>query len=320
MIMQRRSWYLVTFIQIVVVLTSVKQINGFLILRSHQPFARRTHRATGPTSAVETVIDPKDSADGNPLGLTPELQKIVTAFERIGDDKLRYKQLLYMAGQLAPMNPASQILENKVPGCLSTVYVDGSAKLSENGEYLVHFVGDSDGLLTKGLVALLVRGLSGNTAASIQNVDPNFIQRAGISTSLTPGRNNGFLNMLAVMKRKALEIEAKAISTSSDDTKTMNDSTSATDDDNRPMYTAMLKALQALQPQALDLKDISYQHAGHAQAGDGVESHFELYIVADAFEGLNLIKRHKLVYMMLGEIMPKIHALNIVAKTPAEIQ
>ena len=259
----------------------------------------------------------------NPLGLTPELEKIVTAFERIGDDKLRYKQLLYMANQLPPFDPSKQIPENKVPGCLSTVYIDGNAELI-NDEYRITFVGDSDGLLTKGLVSLLVRGLSGNTAADIQKVNPTFINTAGIATSLTPGRNNGFLNMLAVMKRKAIEIEtaAKEQQSSSENESAPDDvsSTTKTAISDRPMYDAIITALQALKPEVVELVDTSYQHAGHAGAKDsGRESHFELYIVADAFDGLNLIKRHKLVYMMLGSVMPQIHALNIKAKTPQEV-
>lgn len=328
MIVQRSVWHLVVCTVLLEILSSLPQAESFLVQRNSVRSGfhdRQAQRFAEPTRTVEASLDPngeKDEGNSNPLGLTPELQRMVSAFERIGDDKLRYKQLLYMAGQLAPMDPSSQIIENKVPGCLSTVYVDGSAERSaDTGEYLIHFVGDSDGLLTKGLVALLVRGLSGNTAAAIQQVDPTFIQKAGISTSLTPGRNNGFLNMLAVMKRKALELEANAKSTeSSSESATADDSSIVSDGNGRPMYTAMVSALQALQPKTLELKDVSYQHAGHTQAGDGVESHFELYVVADAFDGLNLIKRHKLVYMMLGDIMPKIHALSIVAKTPTEVQ
>lgn len=92
--------------------------------------------------------------------LTPELRRITTAFRDIGDDKLRYKQLLYMANQLPPLpNPVKTMIpSNKVPGCLSTVYVDGSASYDEEKQdFVVNFVGESDGLLTKGLVALLVR-------------------------------------------------------------------------------------------------------------------------------------------------------------------
>jgi len=95
------------------------------------------------------------------LGLTPELKKVVDAFESISDDQLRYKQLLWMAQnteETQNMPESSKTPENKVPGCLSTVFVDGTAKYSQDaGDYLINFTGDSDGLLTKGLVSLLVR-------------------------------------------------------------------------------------------------------------------------------------------------------------------
>merc|ERR1712157_612621 len=73
------------------------------------------------------------------------------------------------------------------------------------GDKLVHFVGESDGILTKGLLAMLIKGLSGSTADQIEAVDPQFIRRAKIDQSLTPSRNNGFLNILNVMKKKARE-------------------------------------------------------------------------------------------------------------------
>ena len=262
------------------------------------------------------------SAATEDLGLTPELEKITNAFEAVGDDKLRHKQLLYMAGQLAPMDKGSMIPENKVVGCLSTVYVDGKI-VGENGE--IEFTGDSDGLLTKGLVALLVRGLSGSTAEAIQKVDPKFIEKAGIQSSLTPGRNNGFLNMLSTMKRKASELQAEASAGASTDSQeeegAAEGEASESSGEGGPMYNGIISALQALKPATLELTDVSYKHEGHAGM-NGVqanESHFELNIVADAFDGLNLVKRHQLVYMLLGDIMPKIHALQITAKTPDEM-
>jgi BolA-like protein 1 len=188
-------------------------------------------------------------------------------------------------------------------------------------------------------------GLSGSTVAEIEAVPPEFIQEAQIGQSLTPGRNNGFLNMLAVMKKKAATIRNEAAAASSGGTTTSSsssslDNTSSSgaaaggsasndDDDNnnsgggdsRPMYNGIIAALQVLKPTKLVLVDNSAQHAGHAGSkGFNGESHFELQIVADAFEGLNLVKRHKLVYMLLGDIMPKIHALQISAKTPKEVE
>jgi sulfur transfer protein SufE/stress-induced morphogen len=246
----------------------------------------------------------------NDLNLTPELLKVTNAFESIGDDKLRYKQLLYMANQLKPIDPALQTPENKVPGCLSTVHIHATLV-----DELVEYAGESDGLLTKGLVALLIRGLNGNSPQAIQKVDPAFIKKAGISASLTPGRNNGFLNMLAVMKKKALELEGQAPETAKQEEQIVEKQKVSSD---RPKYDAMMDALQKLQPAHLELTDNSHEHAGHKGNDIAGESHFELAIVADAFDGLNLVKRHKLIYMMLGEIMPEIHALQIRAQTPSE--
>lgn len=58
----------------------------------------------------------------------------------------------------------------------------------------------------QGLAALLVQGMSGSTAADIVAIPPDFIDRLGLQQSLTPSRNNGFLNMFRLMQRKSLEI------------------------------------------------------------------------------------------------------------------
>jgi len=92
-------------------------------------------------------------------------------------------------------------------------------------------------------------------------------------------------------------------------------------DGGRPIYAAMMKKLGALQPAALEVVDNSAGHAGHKEAQDikSDESHFEVKIVANAFEGLSLVKRHQLVYMVLAEEMKTIHAIQINAKTPSEV-
>mmetsp|Transcript_24527 Transcript_24527/g.58193 ORF Transcript_24527/g.58193 Transcript_24527/m.58193 type:complete len:344 (+) Transcript_24527:83-1114(+) len=314
-------------------------VNGFVVPSC--PSTTTVATATSRSIASSALFSSSDTTttEENDLGLTPELKRVVDAFAAIGDEQVRYKQLLYMAQTTPEANSlpeSSKIPANKVPGCLSTVYVDGTTSYNDElQEYVIDFKGDSDGLLTKGLVALLVRCLSGNTCESIQKVDPQFIKVAKIEQSLTPGRNNGFLNMLKTMKDKAqqLDAEARASSSSSpeqteaaaevtetDDDTPVSSTESTGDVEGGPKYNAMLEALQKLQPTSLELVDNSHQHAGHAgnDAKDG-ESHFDLSIVADAFDGLNLVKRHQLIYMVLGDIMPTIHALQIsVALTPAE--
>jgi BolA protein len=169
--------------------------------------------------------------------------------------------------------------------------------------------------------------LSGNTAADIQKVDPQFIKMAKIEQSLTPGRNNGFLNMLRSMKQKALQLDRAA--REGGETATMTSGAPAAgssiatvtkDPSLGPKGNAVIAALQALKPTSLTLIDNSHQHAGHAGNDMDGESHFDLQIVAEAFQGLNLVKRHRLIYMLLGDLMPQIHALQISSLTPAEAE
>jgi sulfur transfer protein SufE/stress-induced morphogen len=311
-------------------------VAAFIIMAPSTPSSRRLHSTL--TSQLRLSNPPQDSTtttNSNAIlqSLTPELLKMTLAFRDIGDDKLRYKQLLYMAThQLPPLQHPEQVMiaANKVPGCLSTVYVDGTATYSkEKQDYVVDFVGESDGLLTKGLVALLVRGLSGCTQEEIARVSPEFIKEAGISQSLTPGRNNGFLNMLNSMKQKAKQLVEEAEATAAkesnhDDCKDAEQEQQQEDETSfggGPIYNSIMASLQQLQPTFVKLVDTSHQHAGHAGVKgtkNGGESHFELTIVANAFEGLNLVKRHQLVYMILGKEMQQIHALNIKANTPNE--
>lgn len=306
------------------------------LLRASEASSENTNANTSTT--VTRSSDSSSSDNTNPLGLTPELLKLTLAFESIGDDKLRYKQLLYMANQLQPMDEQYQTPANKVPGCLSTVYIHAVLDKDKSGTAskspVVNYIGDSDGLLTKGLVALLVRGFSGNTAEQIQHVDPAFVKQAGIDASLTPGRNNGFLNMLAVMKRKAAELaalealaegaqssqspaETESVSASSTDSSAdvaTSDTSAPSSSSERPMYDAIVAALQtALEPVKLTVVDNSDKY-------DTVETHFSVEIVSDNFDKLNVIKRQKLVYSSLGDVMPNIEALQIQAFTPAEVQ
>jgi len=271
-----------------------------------------------PSLGAFIVPKTKGYYNGFKLYSTKELDMMVAAFKRMPDEKLRYKQLMFLAQKLTPMSEQYKTDENKVPGCLSTVHV--RASMDENG--MVQFEGDSDGVLTKGLVALLVRGLSGIDSDTIQSVDPAFIEDAGISASLTPGRNNGFLNMLATMKKQAIKVsegnrEANGIPESCVEDVIID---SFDEIDGKPMYNAIMTSLiTLLKPTSIKLTDNSDQHEGHAGSkGFDGESHFELEIVAECFDNLALVKRHQLIYTILGEVMTKIHALSIKAYTPTE--
>lgn len=124
--------------------------------------------------------------------------------ERLGgtaDPKRRYEYVLWLAKKLEPMPPEEQTEEIKVKGCVSQVFVRGSL----DGDVML-WQGDSDALITKGLLALLIQGLSGLTPAQVQAVDPAFIAATGLQTSLTPSRANGFLNILRAMQEQARQL------------------------------------------------------------------------------------------------------------------
>jgi len=140
------------------------------------------------------------------FGLPPQLAAMAKALRGLPSDRLRYQQLMALAGKLEPLPAELRCAENKVPGCLSTVHVHATLQ----GDGTVKFQGDSDALISKGLVALLVRGLSGCTPEEIVRVRPEFIQSSGISASLTPGRNNGFFNMFKLMTKQVRELALPA--------------------------------------------------------------------------------------------------------------
>lgn len=168
-----------------------------LTSQTNIPLYQTRTLATPSMTPEDTIVD---------LGLTPELQRLTTEFGSIADERTRWKQLMYMGNNLPRMDPSLYTLDNKVPGCVSTTYIDCSMDIRDDGKLVVNYVGSSDGLMTKGLVCFLVRGLSGCTPEDISKVQPAFIEDAKISQSLTPGRNNGFINMLAVMKKKAHQV------------------------------------------------------------------------------------------------------------------
>ena len=85
-----------------------------------------------------------------------------------------------------------------------------------------------------------------------------------------------------------------------------------------PRLEMLTRRLQALEPDRLDVVDNSHHHAGHAGAADG-RGHFSVLVVSKRFAGLGTIRRHRLVYEAVGDLMTTdIHALSIQALAPGE--
>ena len=129
-----------------------------------------------------------------------QLDKIVKRFARINEPKRRYEQLLWYAKKLAAFPGDNKVPENKVPGCVSQVYI--TAALTDEGK--VTFQGDSDAQITKGLLAMLIEALNGLSPMEIVQLTPDFIKETQLDVSLTPSRANGFYNIFKTMQKKVL--------------------------------------------------------------------------------------------------------------------
>ena len=129
------------------------------------------------------------------------LDRMVERLGSTADPKRRYEYVLWLAKKLEPMPVEQQTDAIKVKGCVSQVFVEGSLD-----QGVMRWQGDSDALITKGLLALLIQGLDGLTPEQVQSVDPAFIAATGLQASLTPSRANGFLNILRTMQQQARDL------------------------------------------------------------------------------------------------------------------
>ena len=134
-----------------------------------------------------------------------QLDKLVKRFARISEPKRRYEQLLWYAKKLEALPEEDKLPENKVPGCVSQVYI--TADLSDDK---VSFHGDSDAQITKGLLAMLITALDGLSPSEIVQLTPDFIKETQLDVSLTPSRANGFYNIFKTMQKKALLLASES--------------------------------------------------------------------------------------------------------------
>jgi cysteine desulfuration protein SufE len=127
-----------------------------------------------------------------------KLDQIVERLKTTSDPKRRYEYVLWLAKKLQPLPDDFRNDAFKVKGCVSQVFVVGQLV---DGK--LHWQGDSDAAITKGLLALLIEGLEGLEPSAAANLDPSFLADTGLQGSLTPSRANGFLNILRMMQAQA---------------------------------------------------------------------------------------------------------------------
>ncbi len=131
-------------------------------------------------------------------------EEIIDEFEMFDDWMERYEYIIEMGKSLAIINSSNKIDDNLINGCQSKVWLDADYT---NGR--VVFTSDSDAILTKGIIALLLRVYTNQTPKDILDFEPFFIDKIGLKEHLSPTRANGLVSMVKQLKLYALAFQTK---------------------------------------------------------------------------------------------------------------
>ncbi len=125
--------------------------------------------------------------------------ELVEDFDLFEDWADKYEYIISLGKDLPEMKAEDKVEENIVKGCQSQVWLT-----AENKEGIVYFEADSDAIITKGIIALLVKVFNGQPAEDILNDDLSFVDQIGLKEHLSPNRSNGLVAMIKKMKAYAL--------------------------------------------------------------------------------------------------------------------
>ncbi len=131
-------------------------------------------------------------------------EEIIDEFAMFDDWMQRYEYIIDLGKNLPLIDEEFKTDDNIIKGCQSKVWLKGE----ENVEKIV-FTADSDAILTKGIIAILIRVFSNQTPTDILNADMNFIDEIGLKEHLSPTRANGLVSMIKNIKMYALAFDAK---------------------------------------------------------------------------------------------------------------
>ncbi len=132
-------------------------------------------------------------------------EEIVDEFNSVDDWMDRYTMIIDEGNTLAPLPEKYRTPANLIEGCQSRVWIN--ADLTPKGR--IHFEADSDAMIVKGIIALLVKVLDDRTPDEVLDADLHFIDDIGLGENLSPTRSNGLLAMLKQMRLYALAYKEK---------------------------------------------------------------------------------------------------------------
>ncbi|MDY6205229.1 MAG: SufE family protein [Prevotella sp.] len=142
---------------------------------------------------------------GNNIASIDELQnEVIEEFEGFDDWMDRYQMLIDLGNDLEPLDERFKTEQNLIDGCQSRVWLQADY---ENGR--MQLSAESDALIVKGIIALLIRVLSGHTPEEILKSDLYFIDRIGLTDHLSPTRSNGLLAMIKQIRMYALAFQSQ---------------------------------------------------------------------------------------------------------------
>lgn len=130
-------------------------------------------------------------------------EQLIKEFSALSDWEDRYKRIIEIGKKLPEMPESLKTEQNIVKGCQSQVWL--SAELAEQGT--IRLQGDSDALIVKGLVGLLLSVYSGSTPAEILATPPEFLKALGFEGNLSPSRANGLHSMLKQIRHYAMAFD-----------------------------------------------------------------------------------------------------------------
>lgn len=133
----------------------------------------------------------------------PPIDEILEEFADIPDWDDRYELIIDLGRKLPPMPEGLQVDENRVRGCMSTVWL--VAQVKQNGEPRLEIIADSDSQIVRGLIVILLSLFSGRTLQEMATADPDEIfRRLGLSQHLSPNRRNGLYAMVQRIRTLAV--------------------------------------------------------------------------------------------------------------------
>jgi len=133
------------------------------------------------------------------MSIQQTISQIKESFQVLSDWEDRYKLLIELGKDLAPLPEDKKLEKFKVKGCQSQVWL-----VPEQREGLIYFLADSDAILVKGIIGLLVKVYSGRTPDEILSTSPDFLKDVGITEHLSMNRSNGLAAMMKQIQLYAL--------------------------------------------------------------------------------------------------------------------